>query len=320
MPVWLGGVEAGGSKFRCAVAQYVPGRDAASLTRVKPLAEISIPTTDPSSTLARVREFFAAQPGLSALGVASFGPLCVNPQDAAYGTLLDTPKLAWQGVDLRAGLAISGMPIVLHTDVVAAALAEFQVAGEPAPPVMVYVTVGTGIGAAVLVNGKPLPGPGHAEFGHLYVQRHPVDDGFAGSCPYHGDCLEGLASAPALAARCGVSQAAVATIQDEQVWQIEAEYLAQACVNLLRTLAPARIVLGGGVMQRAGLLAQVLAHTRELLGGYYAPAPDGLANCIVPPTLGDGAGLRGALVLAAEGLAGESLAAEGGLAAEWPSA
>jgi len=263
--------------------------------------EITIVTTDPHTTLQQVCDFFARGPNLKALGIASFGPLCLDSHSADFGSLRDTPKLAWQNVNLLQALAPLDVPMQIHTDVTAAALAEFAACHSmktQIPGVMAYITVGTGLGAAVLVDGQPLPGSRHGEFGHQYVRRHPADAEFAGCCPFHGDCLEGLASAAAMAARFGVEQSQVASLDDALAWQIEADYLAQACISLLRSVAAERIVLGGGLMLRQGLLADVVARTGELLGNYHALSAAELEQYLVAPLLHDDAGLHGALLLA----------------------
>jgi fructokinase len=243
--------------------------------------------------LSSVVEFFSEGPKIARLGVASFGPLDVDPVSTTYGTILDTPKPNWSGVSLRDTLAPIGVEAVFQTDVVGAALAEWRQGAAQGVQTLVYVTVGTGIGAGVLHGGEaPSAGP-HAEFGHFFPRRAPDDDEFKGVCPFHGDCLEGLASAPAMAARWGSDPAHLSLAH---AWQMEAHYLAQGCVALMRVLAPQRIVLGGGVMRRRGLLSAIRTTVGELLGGYHLPRD--LDALLVPPALGDDAGLAGALSMA----------------------
>lgn len=284
-------LEAGGSKWRCAVGNLESGW----------LAQTTIPTTDPASTLTAVTDFLAPHQPFTALGVASFGPLDVDPDSPHYGTLLDTPKLDWQGVDLRAALTPLASLCVFQTDVYGAALAELHLgAGREASPAtssLAYITVGTGIGAACAQRDGQ-QSRSHGEFGHVFVPRH-IDDDFAGVCPYHGDCLEGLASANALRARWG---SAPEHLHAPHVWDIQAHYLAQACLVALRTWAPQRLVLAGGVLQREGLLVQVRAKLEVLLAGYHAP--DG-AEVLVAPGLALDSGLWGALCLAMDA-AGEA--------------
>ncbi len=278
----LGGIEAGGTKFRCCIGR--PGEPF--------LVETTIPTTTPGETLAAVRVFFEENVHVASIGIAAFGPVDVDPESESYGTILDTPKTGWQGVDLTAGLTV---PFSVHTDVTGAALAECQFGASQGCGVSVYVTIGTGIGAAVLVDGRPLPSVRHGEFGHIRVPKHPGDAAFDGVCPFHGDCLEGLASGPAMIERWGEDPA---TLNLPAAWDLEAYYLASACVVLDRTLAPDRIVLGGGIMQRDGLLTAVIEQVEQLHGTYYASSSSELEKKIVLPGLGADAGLAGALLLA----------------------
>jgi fructokinase len=249
----LGGIEAGGTKWVCAFGDEV----------------VTFPTTAPAETLGRAIGFFAGR-DLEALGVGCFGPV-----DLARGAIAATPKPGWQDVEIVAPLeAALGVPVAFDTDVNAAALAEHR---EARVDDLLYVTVGTGIGGGAVVGGRLVHGLGHPELGHMRIPRAPGDD-FAGSCPFHGDCLEGLASGTALQARGG----------DE----FEAHYLALGLVNALMALSPRRIVLGGGVMKTPGLLERVRAEVGQLVAGYVA-LPE-----LVPPALGDRAGVLGAIELA----------------------
>jgi fructokinase len=292
-------IEAGGTKFVCALGRA----DGTLLERVR------FPTRDPDSTLAEASAFFdaAAQRhgALRALGIASFGPLELDPQAARYGRLLRTPKPGWHDVDLLAPFAGLRLPIALDTDVNAAALAESVWGAGRGPDgapleCMVYVTVGTGIGGGVVVHGRTLRGLMHPELGHVPPRRHPDDLGFAGVCPHHGDCLEGLASGPAIVARLGHELGNAS--QHHPIWDIEADYLGQLCAQLALTVSPQRIVLGGGVMQHARLFAPIRARTRHWLGGYLArhAVEDGIDGYIVAPGLDDRSGILGALLLAIE--------------------
>lgn len=281
----LGGIELGGTKVRCAVAQR------ADTART----ECVIATTTPAQTLAAVRDFFRPH-SLSALGIASFGPLQQNPSEPDYGRILDTPKLAWQGVDLRAAFETLDVPIGVDTDVNAAALAEWRFGAGRDMRSICYVTVGTGIGAGVLVDGRPLPGRTHAEVGHMWVKHDRSVDPWPGNCPFHGDCLEGLAAGEAIKARWG--RAAEQLDADHPAWTLQSDYLAQLCVNLTRVVAPQRIILGGGVMQHRALHAWVRQRFTELMGDYHAAAAVNVADYIAAPALGDVSGLVGALCLA----------------------
>lgn len=289
----VGGIEAGGTKFVCAV-----GTGPHDVR-----AEVRVPTTTPAETIGRVVAFFgeqAARVPLAALGVASFGPVDLDPGSSTFGFITTTPKPGWRGVDLLGPLRRAlGVPLALDTDVNAAALAEQRWGSGRGLATLVYVTVGTGIGGGVVVDGRPLHGLVHPEMGHARVPHDRARDPFPGICPAHGDCWEGLAAAPAVAARWG---RAPATLPDDHpAWALEAHYLALGLANLVLTLSPQRLVLGGGVMARAQLYPLVRAGVSDLLAGYLASAAlgDGLERYIVPPALGERAGLLGALLLAA---------------------
>ena len=286
-----GAIEAGGTKFLCAVGT---GPDDVR-------AEAQVPTTTPAETLERVVAFFARQAArapLAALGVASFGPVDLDPRSPTFGFITTTPKPGWRGVDLVGPLRrILGVPVAFETDVNAAALAEQHWGAGRGLATVVYVTVGTGIGGGVVVDGRPLHGLVHPEIGHVRVPHDRARDTFVGVCPAHGDCWEGLASAPALAARWG--RAPELLPDDHPAWALQAHYLALGLANLVLTLSPERLVLGGGVMARAQLYPLVRTGISELLAGYLAsPALDaGLEHYLVPPTLGERAGVLGALRL-----------------------
>ena len=324
-------IESGGTKWICALADA----DGRILARTRFL------TRDPASTLAEAANWLqaatAAHAGAgampAALGIASFGPLELDPTASRYGRLLRTPKPGWSDTDLLAPFRtrFPGMPLALDTDVNAAALAEaaaFAHHEGRAPRSLVYVTVGTGIGGGVVVDGRPLHGLLHPELGHLHPRRHADDlnqDGapFAGICPYHGDCLEGLASGPALQARLGHGLDTAAP--DHPVWAVQADYLGQFCAQIALALSPERIVLGGGVMQQSvpvqsvpmqslpvqslqmqsrllesRLMPLLRARTRHWLGGYLdrAQTEHGIDQWIVLPACGEDSGLLGALQLA----------------------
>ena len=293
--VVFGGIEAGGTKFVCAVGC---GPD-------QVLAEERIPTTTPAETLARVVEFFRAaerQHGsCAAFGVASFGPLDLDPASATWGCITSTPKPGWSGADLVAPLrAAFAVPVAIDTDVDGAGLAEkLWGAGRGAGSV-VYFTVGTGIGGGAIVGGTPLRGASHPEMGHIRLPRHAADRSFAGVCPYHGDCLEGLASGPAVRARWGAPAETLPA--DHAAWDILGFYLAHACAAATMLLSPHVIVMGGGVMKSPALLPAVRRWTLRLLAGYpkATPLAGDLTAYVVPPALGDRAGVLGALALAEE--------------------
>jgi fructokinase len=287
----FGAVEAGGTKFVCAMAD-----ENATI-----LAESRFPTADPDSTLARVRDFFRVSRGdfaLSAIGVACFGPVILDRHAANYGFIGNTPKVGWRNTDVAALLAREfACPVGFDTDVNAAALAEHRWGIGSDTPNLVYLTVGTGIGGGVLVEGAPLHGLMHPEIGHIHPRRHELDSSFAGVCPFHGDCLEGLASGPAILARTGTELRHLDAAHVQ--WEIEADYLGQLCAQLVLTVSPQRIILGGGVMAEL-LFPLVRRRTLRWLGGYIerSEIQSGIERYIVPPALGARAGVLGALCLA----------------------
>lgn len=290
---FLAGVELGGTK-----AIVVLGRGEAIVERHR------FPTTSPGETLSPIADLlrrWAAEHRPQALGIASFGPLAIDPAAANYGEILPTTKRGWAGTNLFAELAglIDG-PTGLSTDVIAPALAEAEWGAAKGCSDHAYITVGTGIGVGIVAGGKPVIGKLHPEAGHIRVARVP-GDGFAGMCAYHGDCLEGLASGPAIAARAGSQGERVG--DDDPAWSFVIDALAQGCANLLLTLASERIVLGGGVIvSRPWLVPAIERRMVELLGGYLPYVGEGSVLRIVE--LGADAGPRGALLLARNELAG----------------
>lgn len=287
-----GAIEAGGTKFVCMVARG-PGER---------LAETRIPTTSPEATLTAVMEFFDTQieqhGKLNGIGVASFGPVDLRKQSPTYGTILATPKPQWSYTDLLTPLCERfDCPVEIDTDVNAAALAEARLGAGHGCDTLVYVTVGTGIGGGVFTAGRTHKGRLHPEIGHLRVLRHPDDTGFPGICPFHGDCLEGLASGPAITARYGKSLDALPP--EHPAFGHIACYLGQLTATLILTLAPDRILLGGGVMQQQTLFPPLRDTTAELLNGYAGFGERGwLESNVTAPMLGQDAGLTGALLLA----------------------
>src|SRR5258708_3471488 len=287
-----GGIEAGGTKFVCAVAEQ-PDSDFIEKT--------SFPTTTPQETLKRSIEFFK-QYQLKALGVGSFGPVDLDVASPTYGYIMATPKAGWVNTDLLGPLRSAlHVPIGFDTDVNGAALAEYATSKSAASESLVYFTVGTGIGGGVVIGGQPVHGWTHPEVGHIPVKRHP-EDNFAGSCPYHGDCLEGMASGPALQARWGAP--ADSFPADHLAWEFEAYYLAQAVSTVAYVVSPHRVILGGGVMHQAQLLPAIRQNLLQLLNRYLTnPAtPEAMETFVTSPHLGDDAGIRGALELGARAL------------------
>ena len=291
----VGGVEAGGTKFVCAI-----GTGPADVR-----AEAHVPTTTPGETLARVLDFFASPPGVppAAVGVASFGPVDRDPRSPTFGFITTTPKPGWQDTDLVGPLRRAlGVPVAFDTDVDGAALAEHRWGSGRGLDVFVYLTVGTGIGGGAVVDGRVLHGLVHPEMGHVRVPHDRDADPFPGACPYHGDCLEGLASGPALHARWGVPPERLPP--DHPGWTLETEYLALGLASIVAVLSPRRIAVGGGVAGAAHLLPRVRARLVTLLAGYLRTRAvvDAIDAYVVAPELGASAGVLGGFALAHEAL------------------
>lgn len=288
----FGGVEAGGTKFICAVGT---GPDDIR-------AEERFPTTTPDETLRRTLEFFRAQAhhgSLAAIGVASFGPIDPNPESPTFGQITSTPKLGWARINVVSPIREAlGVPVGFDTDVNGAALGEWRWGAAQGLDTFLYLTIGTGIGGGALVNGRLVHGLMHPEMGHIRVPHDLQRDPFPGSCPYHGDCLEGLANGPALEKRWG--QRAEKLPSDHPAWALEAHYIALALANYICTLAPQRLILGGGVMQQPQLFPLVRAEVQAVLNGYIQARAitEGVDEYIVPPALGSRAGVLGAMALA----------------------
>jgi fructokinase len=292
----LGGIDAGGTTFKCALA------DATGHI----LETRRIPVTTPEETIGACLGFFremltARGAKLACLGIASFGPVDVDPASPDYGTLLSTPKPGWSRTRLTqrffAGL---GAPVVLDTDVNGALAAERELGAAKGMRSAAYVTIGTGIGAGLFGPGGFLSKPAHPEFGHIRVERHPDDHAFEGVCPFHGACLEGLASATALTRRYGDP---ILLPRNHPAWDIEAFYLAQACLALTLTARPERILFGGGVMLAEGLMPKIRAAFAKLLNGYLELSDADIETLIQRPALGDDAGMIGAVTLARQAVA-----------------
>jgi fructokinase len=287
-----GGIEAGGTKWVCAVGSGPSDMRGTTM----------FPTTKPEETIARAVEFFAANGSLVAVGVGSFGPIDARRSSRSFGFITTTPKPGWAQTDVagRLGEALA-VPVAFDTDVNAAALGEQRWGAAVGLDSFCYVTVGTGIGGGVVVNGRLVHGLLHPELGHMRIPHDRVADPFPGSCPYHGDCLEGLASGEAMRERWGRRPE---ELDDGAPWELEAHYLALGLVNVICALSPERIILGGGVMKEPTLLPLVQERLRELLAGYFdAPElKDAIGDFVVRPGLGDRAGVLGAIALA-EGVA-----------------
>ena len=268
-------------------------------------AEARYPTADPASTLTRVRDFLVESSrtlgAVKAIGVASFGPIELDRSSPNFGRIANTPKAGWSGTDMVGMLGRQfSCPVGFDTDVNAAALAEHRWGAGRRIDNLVYITVGTGIGGGVVVNGVPLHGLSHPEIGHIRPRRHPSDLSFSGVCPFHADCLEGLASGPAIVARTGSELQHLH--QTHAQWDIEADYLGQLCAQLVLTLSPQRIIMGGGVMSQQRLLPAIRQRLQQWLGGYVDRSEilTGVDHYVVAPALGIRSGILGALALGLE--------------------
>jgi fructokinase len=287
MSMILGAIEAGGTKFVCGL-----GNEHGEI-----VDRVSFPTTTPEETLSQVVRFFKDKK-VEAIGIGSFGPVDLNKESPTYGYVTTTPKPYWNQYPILQELQKHiQVPIGFDTDVNAAALGEAEWGAAKGLDSCVYVTIGTGIGAGAIVEGKLLHGMLHPEMGHIPVKRHP-EDTYQGNCPYHQDCLEGMAAGPAIEKRWG--QKGHDLEQNDQVWEFEAYYLAQAVAHLIYILSPKKIILGGGVMKQKQLFPLIHANVTQMLNGYVQKEElaSGIGSYIVSPGLGDNAGLSGALVLA----------------------
>jgi fructokinase len=254
-----------------------------------------ISTTGPEETLHGIVDYFTSR-DVTAIGVACFGPLNLDRSSPDFGTLRSTPKPDWSGVPVHRRLSKAlGVPVNIDTDVNGSARGEGRWGAARGMDDFVYVTVGTGIGAGVVVRGEPIAGEHHPEMGHIAVSRHP-DDRHPGSCPYHGDCLEGMAAGPALEARFGRPET---WSGNDAVIDVAVHYLAQGMIDLVYTVAPERIVVGGGVSKLVGFHQNLRDRVEALLADY--PTEPDLDLLIAAPGLGEKSGLAGALVLAASG-------------------
>jgi len=283
----LGAIEAGGTKFVCGI-----GNGQGEI-----YDRVSFATTTPEETMGQVIRYFKEK-DVDAIGIGSFGPVDPNKASDTYGYITTTPKPYWNQYPILGELRKHiDVPTGFDTDVNAAALGEAEWGAAKGLDSCVYVTVGTGIGAGALVEGKLVHGLLHPEMGHILIKRHP-EDTFAGKCPYHNDCLEGMAAGPAIEQRWG--KKGYELEHSDQVWEFEAYYLAQAVTSLIYILSPKKVILGGGVMKQKQLFPLIRGQVAQMLNGY-VQKPElaaGIDDYIVPPGLGDNAGLSGALVLA----------------------
>ncbi|MCO4851821.1 ROK family protein [Bacillus vallismortis] len=284
----LGGIEAGGTKFVCAVGK----EDGTIIDRVE------IPTTMPDETLEKVFQYFRPF-SLQAIGIGAFGPVDINKTSETYGNIRTTPKDGWRHYPfLQTVKNEMNIPVGFSTDVNAAALGEFLLRGLNS---CLYITIGTGIGAGAIIEGRLLQGLSYPEMDHIYIRRHP-DNKYQGVCPYHKDCFEGLASGPAIEARWGKK---AADLSDKTpVWELEGYYIAQALVQYILILAPEKIILGGGAMNQPQVFPYIYQYVPKIMNGYFHffELSEIKNEYIAPPCLGSNAGLIDTFVLADQAL------------------
>ncbi len=287
MNLKLGALEAGGTKMVCAIGDET-GRI---------FEQISIPTRTPEETIPELTAYFKER-GVEALGIGCFGPIELDRRSPKYGYITSTPKLAWREFDMAGAFAGAlGCPVGFDTDVNASVLGEVTFGQAKGLSCVIYLTVGTGVGGGIYIEGRLLHGMLHPETGHVLITPRK-DDPYGGRCPYHKNCLEGLASGPAIEERWGDKAANLA--DRPEVWELEADYIAQALTGYILTLSPQMIILGGGVMHQTQLFPLIREKTARLLSGYIRTKRlDDMERYIVPASLGDDQGIMGCLELAA---------------------
>lgn len=295
--ILFGGIEAGGTKIICAVGDSTG----------KIYEQIRVPTTIPSDTMPEIIDFFRKideKTPLFSFGIGSFGPVNVNPASPEYGFIESTPKPGWSHFDFVGAIKKEfDLPVGFETDVNAAALGEHRWGAAQGVESFLYVTIGAGIGGGGMIGGKLLHGLMHPEMGHMLIPHDKTKDPFSGACPFHGDCLEGLASGPAMLARWDVSSA-LELSADHPAWDLEADYLSIAMMNWIMVLSPQKIILGGGVMKRKELLAKIHQRVPDLINDYiqHPAITENIENYIVSPGLGEQSGICGTIVLAERAL------------------
>jgi fructokinase len=288
----FGGVEAGGTRFKCVLAD--------SRGFIK--ARVDIPTTTAEATLAAVKEFFIQRSPefgqLAAIGIVSFGPLDFNKQSPTYGYITKSPRPGWSNINLLGYFRDSlNVLVEVETDVNSSAMGEFSEGAAVDCENFVYVTVGTGVGAGIFAGGKLMQGISHPEVGHIMIPQSHEDLAFFGSCPFHQNCLEGLASGTAIHKRWQTHPQHLPP--EHPAWHLESHYLAVMCVNLTWMYAPEKIIFGGGVMTRSFLYPKIRTNLKKMLSGYaHNTALNDMDRYIIPTALGGDAGITGALALA----------------------
>jgi len=289
----FGGIEAGGSKFTCAVGN----------ANGKIEHRIHIPTTTPNETMLQVIKFFQAinlNTSLAAIGVATFGPVDLDRKSPQYGYITTPPKPGWKHYNMVGTIReVFNIPIGFNTDVNGAAIGEYRWGAAKGLDTFIYVTVGTGIGAGGMVAGNLMSGLVHPEMGHMFIPQDLTKDNFAGICPFHGNCLEGLASGPAMQKRWNIKNLNDLSPKHPG-WDLETHYLALAFVNCITILSPQKIILGGGVIKNKHIYPKIREQVQKLLNGYikHAKIIVDIDKYIVEPGLGEHSGIRGALALA----------------------
>lgn len=289
----LAGIEAGGTKFFTTIGDI----DGNVIERHR------TDTTTPEQTMAEVLEIlkdYLSKYDIHAIGVGCFGPIDINTKSETYGYITNTPKIAWQNFDIVSAIkSVYSGPIGFNTDVNAAAICEYIWGCAKDLDNLLYLTIGTGVGGGIICNNQLVQGAMHPEIGHLVIPQNPNDD-YAGGCPFHGNCIEGLASGTAINKRWQVDTAAKLA-DDHIAWQFEAEYLAKALVNYIYAFSPEKIILGGGVMHKTILFDMIRKNVAQYLNGYLDyPALKDMSNFIVPASFGDNTGVKGSLALALE--------------------
>ncbi len=281
----LGALEAGGTKMVCAI-----GNEKGEI-----LEQISIPTVTPEKTIPELVSFFQGK-GIEALGIGCFGPIDLNRESPTYGYITTTPKTAWQNYDIVGAFRKAlDVPVGFDTDVNGSVLGEYTWGIGKGLRSCIYITIGTGVGIGVIVDGKLVHGMLHPEGGHILLHK-AAEDNYKGFCPFHDNCFEGLAAGPGIEGRWG--KKAMELADEKEVWELEAEYIAQALVNYTCILSPQRIILGGGVMHQQQLFPMIRDRFAKLLNGYLKTKElDDLDSFIVPQSLDDKQGIMGALKL-----------------------
>ena len=289
----LGALEAGGTKMVCAIGDETG----------KIFEQISIPTITPEETVPKMVEYFK-KANVEALGIACFGPIDPDKSSPTYGHITSTPKLPWQNYNIvKAFEDALGCPAGFDTDVNGSVLGEVTFGQAKGKKCVAYATIGTGVGVGVFIEGKLLHGMLHPEAGHVLIQRR-ADDGYPGRCPFHKNCLEGMAAGPAIEERWG--KKAIELKDKKEVWDLEAYYIAQALTGYVLTLSPEMIILGGGVMHQEQLFPMIRNYVKEMLNGYIKTEEIGnMDSYIVPASLNDDQGIIGCLELARRALKNE---------------